>query len=120
LPGSCSTSSGCPSPTLIQAYYLIEHTHDLPWWGTSGIVLLSAIGYVIFRGANIQKHKFHKNPGRIIWGKPAEFIKTARGSLLLTVRLVGDRASHELSGRSGKDWDLYRAKVPYRIVPGVY
>jgi protein-S-isoprenylcysteine O-methyltransferase Ste14 len=73
-----------PFTYTIQAYYLVEHTHDLPWWGAAGIVLLNIAGYVIFRGTNIQKHKFRKNPRQPIWGKPAEYIRTARGSLLLT------------------------------------
>jgi protein-S-isoprenylcysteine O-methyltransferase Ste14 len=68
----------------IQAYYLVEHTHDLPMWGAIAIVLLNTAGYVIFRGANIQKHKFRKNPRQPIWGRPAAYIKTAHGSLLLT------------------------------------
>ena len=73
-----------PFTYTIQAFYLVEHAHDLPWWGTVGIVLLNVTGYVIFRGANIQKHRFRRNPERSIWGKPAERIATSRGSLLLT------------------------------------
>ena len=73
-----------PFTYTIQAYYLVEHTHDLHWWGVIGIVLLNMVGYVIFRGANIQKHKFRKNPRQPIWGKPPEYIRTASGSLLLT------------------------------------
>jgi delta14-sterol reductase len=73
-----------PFTYTIQAYYLVEHVHDMPWWGTLGIILLNCIGYAIFRGTNIQKHRFRKDPARPIWGKPAQYIKTARGSLLLT------------------------------------
>jgi protein-S-isoprenylcysteine O-methyltransferase Ste14 len=152
-----------PFTYTIQAYYLVEHTHDLPWWAATGIVLLNTVGYVIFRGANIQKHKFRRNPDRMIWSKPAEFIKTARGSLLLTsgwwgmarhMNYLGDllmglawclpclfgsllpyfyiiyfaillihreRRDHDMCAvRYGKDWDLYCAKVPYRILPGIY
>ena len=36
-------------------------------------------------------------PTEPIWGKPAEYIKTARGSLLLTSGWWGHGASHELS-----------------------
>jgi protein-S-isoprenylcysteine O-methyltransferase Ste14 len=72
-----------PFTYTIQAYYLVEHAHDLPWWATAGIVLLNVAGYVIFRGTNIQKHRFRKDPSRSIWGRPPAFIKTARGSLLL-------------------------------------
>jgi Delta14-sterol reductase len=73
-----------PFTYTIQAYYLVEHTHDLPWWGTVGIIALNVVGYIIFRGANIQKHRFRKNPERPVWGQRAEYIETSRGSLLLT------------------------------------
>lgn len=73
-----------PFTYTIQAQYLVHHTHDLTWWQTAGIVALNVVGYTIFRGANIQKHRFRKDPNRPVWGKPAEYIKTARGSLLLT------------------------------------
>jgi|SRR5262249_49494337 len=73
-----------PFTYTIQAHYLVEHTHDVPWWGVVGIVALNVAGYVIFRGANIQKHRFRQHHGQLIWGKPAEFITTSRGSLLLT------------------------------------
>jgi protein-S-isoprenylcysteine O-methyltransferase Ste14 len=72
-----------PFTYTIQAYYLAEHTHDLPWWGVIGIVLLNVVGYIIFRGANIQKYKFRKNPSLPVWGKPAQYITTRHGSLLL-------------------------------------
>jgi Delta14-sterol reductase len=82
-----------PFTYTIQAHYLIEHTHDLPWWGAVAIVLLNMAGYVIFRGSNTQKHRFRKNPEQLVWGKPAEFIRTARGALLLTSGWWG-RARH--------------------------
>lgn len=72
-----------PFTYTIQAYYLVEHSHNLPWWSALGIVLLNIVGYAVFRGANLQKHKFRKDPSSPIWGKPADYIKTARGSLLL-------------------------------------
>ena len=53
-----------------------QHTHDLPWWAAAGIVVLNFVGFIIFRGANIQKHCFRKNPTKPIWGRPAEYIKT--------------------------------------------
>jgi Delta14-sterol reductase len=73
-----------PFTYTIQAYYLVEHTHDLPWWGIMAIVLLNTLGYVIFRGANLQKHRFRRNPEQLVWGKPAAYIRTARGTMLLT------------------------------------
>jgi Delta14-sterol reductase len=73
-----------PFTYSIQAYYLMTHTHDLPVWAAAGIVLLNFAGYTIFRGTNIQKHKFRKNPEIMVWGKKASYIKTENGSLLLT------------------------------------
>jgi protein-S-isoprenylcysteine O-methyltransferase Ste14 len=142
-----------PFSYTIQAHYLVEHTH----------VLLNATGYGIFRGANIQKHNFRKYPDKPIWDKPAQYIKTARGTLLLTsgwwglsrhMNYFGDllmglawclpclfgsplpyfyilyftillvhreRRDYDMCAiRYGKDWDAYCARVPRRIVPGIY
>ena len=73
-----------PFTYTIQAQYLLQHSVDLPWWAAAGIVALNVAGYILFRGANIQKHRFRSNPDRTIWGKPAAYVKTASGSLLLT------------------------------------
>jgi protein-S-isoprenylcysteine O-methyltransferase Ste14 len=73
-----------PFTYTIQAHYLVHHIHDLPLWGTVGVILLNVAGYAIFRGANLQKHRFRKNPERPIWGAKPEFIATAGGPLLLT------------------------------------
>jgi protein-S-isoprenylcysteine O-methyltransferase Ste14 len=82
-----------PFTYTIQAYYLSRHPFDLPWWATVGIVLLNLIGYVIFRGTNLQKHQFRKDPTRLVWGKPPAYIRTATGSLLLTSGFWG-KARH--------------------------
>ncbi len=73
-----------PFTYTLQAFYLLKHTHDLPLWATAGIVLLNGAGYYIFRSVNIQKHRFRTNPEGLIWGKKPEFIRTKRGTLLLT------------------------------------
>ena len=73
-----------PFMYTIQARYLVHHTHELSIPAVIGIVVLDLLGYTIFRGANIQKHKFRRDPKIQIWGKPAEYIETGRGSLLLT------------------------------------
>ncbi|HEY2382050.1 MAG TPA: DUF1295 domain-containing protein, partial [Terriglobia bacterium] len=73
-----------PFMYTLQAHYLIDHTHELSVPTTVAIVALNLAGFVIFRGANIQKHKFRKNPDRPVWGKPAQYIETSRGTLLLT------------------------------------
>ena len=73
-----------PFTYTLQAHYLVRHTHELPYWAVGGIVALNVVGYIVFRGANSQKHRFRKDPGAAIWGKPPEIIRTAQDSLLLT------------------------------------
>jgi protein-S-isoprenylcysteine O-methyltransferase Ste14 len=73
-----------PFTYTLQAYYLLRHPHDLPWWASAAIVILNLLGYAIFRGANWQKHSFRKDPEGLVWGKKPEYIQTKRGSLLLT------------------------------------
>jgi protein-S-isoprenylcysteine O-methyltransferase Ste14 len=72
-----------PFTYSIQANYLVNNLHDLPWWGVVCIVLLNLCGYVIFRGANIQKHQFRKNPALTVWGRQPVYIDTSQGSFLL-------------------------------------
>jgi protein-S-isoprenylcysteine O-methyltransferase Ste14 len=82
-----------PFTYTIQAYYLVTHPHELPPAATAAIVALNVAGYAIFRGANIQKHRFRTNPDRPVWGRPAAHIRTASGALLLTSGWWG-RARH--------------------------
>jgi protein-S-isoprenylcysteine O-methyltransferase Ste14 len=72
-----------PFTFSLQALYLVEHGHNLPWAAVALIFVLNMLGYVIFRGANLQKHRFRASPERPIWGKRPEFIQTSRGTKLL-------------------------------------
>ncbi|MDW8280939.1 MAG: DUF1295 domain-containing protein [Myxococcales bacterium] len=72
-----------PFTYCLQAYYLVTHPHELPLWATMGIVMLNLVGYYIFRSANLQKHRFRTDPQARIWGRPPEFLETARGTRLL-------------------------------------
>jgi len=72
-----------PFTYTLQAFYLVHHPHELPAWGTAAIIALNMTGYAIFRGANIQKHKFRKDPTHPIFGKKPDYIQTARGTPLL-------------------------------------
>ena len=72
-----------PFTYSLQAQYLLSHPRDLPAWATLGIIVLNVLGYVVFRGTNLQKHRFGRDPERPIWGQPAKFIQTARGTKLL-------------------------------------
>lgn len=71
-----------PFTYTIQAFYLLTHTHEVAGWAIVGLALLNVTGYVIFRGSNIQKHEFRKDPTKPIWGRPPEYIRTARAPLL--------------------------------------
>ncbi|MFW5920585.1 MAG: hypothetical protein ACOCUS_02005, partial [Polyangiales bacterium] len=73
-----------PFTYALQGLYLVQHPVELPWWAIAAITALNMAGYVIFRGSNLQKHRFRSNPETRIWGKPAEYIQTARGTKLLT------------------------------------
>ncbi|CAH2255710.1 lamin-B receptor isoform X1 [Pelobates cultripes] len=46
----------------LQAFYLVNHSVVLSWPAAGAIVALNTLGYIIFRGANKQKHSFKKNP----------------------------------------------------------
>ena len=52
-------------------------------WTTIALVLLDLAGYAIFRGANLQKHRFRENPERPVWGRRPEVIGTRPGARLL-------------------------------------
>ncbi len=73
-----------PMTYSLQAYYLIDHMHDLPVIAAVGIVAMNLAGLYIFRAVNNQKNRFRRAPeGAVIWGKPAEYLQTKRGSKLL-------------------------------------
>ena len=63
--------------------YLANHPVDLPVWALAGIAALNFGGYFIFRTSNLQKNGFRRDRTTHIWGRPAEFIQTRRGTRLL-------------------------------------
>ena len=73
-----------PFAYSLQPLYLVAHPEPLPWWGATGVFLLNAVGFYIFRSSNLQKHRFSSDPMEPIWGEKPDFIQTERGSLLLT------------------------------------
>jgi delta14-sterol reductase/lamin-B receptor len=72
-----------PFTYTIQTQFLVSHPISLAWWQVGAIIGLNSAGYFIFRSANNQKHRFRQAPERAIWGKPAVYVKTSSGSLLL-------------------------------------
>lgn len=71
-----------PFTYSLQGYFLVRHPQELSTLVTIGIVLLNAVGYIIFRGSNSQKNAFRRNPS-----DPSvaglETIPTATGKRLL-------------------------------------
>jgi len=47
-----------PFTFSLQAYYLVDHTPALSPGALAAIAALSIAGYVVFRGSNLQKHRF--------------------------------------------------------------
>jgi hypothetical protein len=72
-----------PFTFSLQAYYLVDHTPALSPGALAAIAALNAAGYTVFRGSNLQKHRFRLDPARPVWGRPARVIETARGTPLL-------------------------------------
>ncbi len=73
-----------PFTFSLQGLYLVDHPTSLSLGAAAAILALNMLGYAIFRGANLQKHRFRSQPERPIWGKRPEFIQTERGTKLLT------------------------------------
>lgn len=69
-----------PFTYTLQAQYLLAHPHELPFWAVAGIIALNFTGYYLFRSANLQKHRFSRDPERPIWGRKPAFIATRRGT----------------------------------------
>jgi protein-S-isoprenylcysteine O-methyltransferase Ste14 len=153
-----------PMTYCAQAFYLIDHVHDLPVWAGVLILGFNFAGFYLFRATNMQKDRFRRDPDNcVIWGKPAEYLDTARGSKLLVsgfwgwarhVNYLGDemmalawslpclfgslvpyfyplwfglllvmrerRDDRWCAQKYGADWQRYRQRVPYRIIPGLY
>jgi 7-dehydrocholesterol reductase len=100
-------------PTLIIGHYVTER-------GEAKESLLLASGFW-----GLARH-FHYVPeilGAFFWTLPALFSNFLPYFyvIFLTV-LLTDRALRDdrrCAAKYGRDWDLYRAKVPYKIVPGL-
>jgi delta14-sterol reductase len=65
----------------ITGWFLIDQISPIPLSMAIGICLLYCFSLWLFRGANLQKHRFKKNPNAEIWGKPAQSLQ---GKLLIS------------------------------------
>lgn len=71
-----------PFTYSLQAYFLVSHPQEISTVVAVVIILIDALGYIIFRGSNSQKNAFRRNPS-----DPSvaglETIPTATGKRLL-------------------------------------
>lgn len=63
-----------PFTFSIQAWWLLANRVVLTTAAVIANCLVFLIGYLVFRGANKQKHDFKKNPKAPIWGRPPKVI----------------------------------------------
>lgn len=63
-----------PFTFSIQGWWLLDKKVELTTAAVIANCFVFLIGYLVFRGANKQKHVFKKNPKALIWGKPPRVI----------------------------------------------
>ncbi|OMO82051.1 delta(14)-sterol reductase-like protein [Corchorus capsularis] len=63
-----------PFTFSIQGWWLLNNKVELTKAAAIANCFVFLIGYLVFRGANKQKHIFKKNPKELIWGKPPKVI----------------------------------------------
>ena len=51
-----------PFTYSLQARYLVDHSANIPVWGLIFIIGLKVLGYYVFRGSNLQKDQFRRDP----------------------------------------------------------
>ncbi|GER54256.1 delta(14)-sterol reductase [Striga asiatica] len=63
-----------PFTFSIQGWWLLNNEVELTTAGIIANCFVFLIGYMVFRGANKQKHDFKKNPKALIWGRPPKVV----------------------------------------------
>ncbi|KAI3471983.1 hypothetical protein Pfo_028671 [Paulownia fortunei] len=63
-----------PFTFSIQGWWLLNNEVELTTAAIIANCLVFLIGYLVFRGANKQKHVFKKNPKALIWGRPPKVV----------------------------------------------
>ncbi len=133
----------------LQALYLVNHPYAPSPMFAAAVVVLNTAGYLIFRGANLQKHRFRQDPaqgGRLLasgwWGaaRHPNYLGDLCMALawclacgfnhllpyfyffsLLALLLQRERRDHaRCLAAYGEEWKTYCRAVPARIVPGFY
>jgi delta14-sterol reductase len=65
----------------LPGWFLVDNQGPLPIEAMAVSVLLYAVGFWLFRGANQQKNQFKRDPNARIWGQPA---RSLEGRLLVS------------------------------------
>ncbi|KAI5078357.1 hypothetical protein GOP47_0006028 [Adiantum capillus-veneris] len=63
-----------PFTFSIQGWWLLAHKPVLTKFAAILNVIIFILGYAVFRGANMQKHLFKKDPTSLIWGQPPKTV----------------------------------------------
>ncbi|KAL3585900.1 hypothetical protein D5086_012767 [Populus alba] len=63
-----------PFTFSIQGWWLLGNKVELTTAAVIANCFVFLLGYLVFRGANKQKHVFKKNPKALIWGKPPKVV----------------------------------------------
>uniref|UniRef100_A0A803P3Q2 Delta(14)-sterol reductase n=1 Tax=Cannabis sativa TaxID=3483 RepID=A0A803P3Q2_CANSA len=63
-----------PFTFSIQGWWLLHNKVELTTAAVIANCFVFIMGYLVFRGANKQKHVFKKNPKALIWGRPPKVI----------------------------------------------
>ena len=79
LPSTCLQILVFPMHRLQNCRVILQ---DMSTAGMTGIILLNALGYLIFRASNNQKNLFRHDPGHP-WVKQLKTLKTDRGTELI-------------------------------------
>ena len=106
-----------PFTYSLQARYLVNHDPHLSYMALTGILVLHALGYGIFRGANSQKDAFRRGPDDPKLSH-LTFLQTKRGTKLLTSGWWGMARKINYTGDwiMGLTWCLlcgFGSLVPY-------
>ncbi len=64
------------------ARYLVDHPTQLPTWATVAVLIVQTVGYLAFRGSNLQKDRFRRDPNSP-QVKHVKYINTKRGTKLM-------------------------------------
>ncbi|OEL31954.1 Delta(14)-sterol reductase [Dichanthelium oligosanthes] len=123
-----------PFTFTLQGWWLLRNEVELSLLAGLANFCIFVIGYLVFRGANKQKHVFKKDPKAPIWGKPPKVVGgklLASGycsvipyfypTYLLILLIWRERRDEARCSQKYKEiWADYCRLVPWRILPYVY